>query len=123
MTAVLSRPSVVALLPPVAWLAHLTLTYLVEETVCSTGLRTWDVLGASLVGTAIVVLTAVFVAGAVLGTVSGARLRSAAGADETSDPPAGRRAFLGLAGAVLGPLFAAAILLQATPLLFVGPCQ
>lgn len=117
------RAWVAALAPPAAWLAHLGVVYGVEEVVCRTALRGSSVLGLTLVEALTIAATVVALAVTLAGGVLGYRVWAATGrADVDVDPPLGRDAFLGLAGVLLGALFAATIALEGAPAAFLAPC-
>lgn len=112
----------VALAPPAAWLVHMGVVYGAEELVCSSGLRGSEVLGLTPVEGVTGTVTVVTLAVALGGSMVGYRMWATSRRDTGVDPPAGPDAFLGLAGLLLGGLFAVVILLEATPAAFLDPC-
>jgi hypothetical protein len=104
------------LIGPLAWFAHLALSYLLETTRCVSGLS-----GAELWMHAVSIVGIVLVAaGGGLSWQAWQRLRPASGAQD--DTVTGRQAFVALAGVLLCGLFGLTIVVGALPALFLESC-
>lgn len=89
---------------PGAWLAHLSLSYLLVPRACGSGTSLW-----------LHLVTAVTAAVALAATVVAARIRAAS----TATVPQ----FVGTLGLFVGTLFLVATLVEGLPVLFIDPCR
>lgn len=105
------------LVGPLAWFAHLAVSYLLETTRCVAGLRAADLWmhGVTLVALALVV------AGGVVSWQAWQQLRPLD--DDRGDTTTGRKEFMALSGVLLCGLFGLTILVGDLPTLFVEHCS
>lgn len=97
---------------PLAWTAHLLLSYPLVYVACGVGWWGMALLNAITLATALLA-----VAGGVVGWRSWRR------AGPGADPPAGSVRFMGRSGVLLSALFLFAILLEGAPNLALSPCS
>jgi len=108
---------------PIIWFGHFMIVYLMGETWCSADDSAEEILGLPVLSFVTVVVTVV-AAGVTLVFAEIAHRRWRARADNRSDWLDGddRNAGLALAGALMGMLFAFAILFVGLPAAFLVPC-
>jgi hypothetical protein len=105
--------------PPIVWGVHFLVIYGINALGCWAGLTGWTVAG--LIGQVVVVGLVTLVALALIGWASWIAYHAWRNAPHGTHGDSWQ-AYVGLAGALLGGLFALAVVLETVPMFVLAPC-